>query len=145
MSLGGGAASSALACMAVGFVLLVPMFAQNVNCASLAAFNLRSKFSALTFKVAPLRASDKDETLSLVTPDGSVKDVTLKAGQETQTVTVNVNNVNEFAFFLSFTDNGSVPFALFDMTLTAKKMTFCDHKNKIKKSVLQRNFDLCEV
>lgn len=119
MSMGGGAAASAIACMAVGFALLVPLGASDVNCSSVAAFNLRDKFSSLSFKVAPLEDGGKSETLELISPEASFKKVTLSPTEET-TVTVSVSGIEEFAFFLRFDESGSVPFGLYDMVLTAK-------------------------
>ena len=118
MSLGGGAAAGALTCMFLGFVLLVPLGMQEVDCSSVAAFNLRNKFSSISFKVAPLENNSTTEQLSLVTPNGLIKEVNL-ANQEV-TVNVELNNVNELAFFLKYGSSGSVPFALYDMVLTAK-------------------------
>lgn len=118
-SLGGGGASIAMGAMFVGFVLLVPMGMSDVNCASLAAFNLRDKFSTLSFKVAPTQDGGKMEKLSVVTPDGMLAEYDLDPMGET-TCTLSVDGVSEFMFFLSFTDSGSVPFGFYDMELTAK-------------------------
>ena len=119
LSMGGGAASGAMACMFVGFVLLVPMGAQDVNCASIAAFNLRGKFTSLTFSAAPLQAGNKSETLSLIGQNGSLGDITLFPNAADQ-YTVDVTGVEELVFFLHFSNGGSVPYGFYDMTLTAK-------------------------
>ena len=118
LSLGGGGAAVAMTCMAIGFVLLVPMGMSDVNAASLAAFNLMGKFSTLSFKVLPTVTGGKAESLSLVTPEGTFKDVTLSPTQETA-VEVDVTGISEFSFFLRFSDGGSVPFAFYDLVITA--------------------------
>ena len=119
MSLGGGAAASAMLCMAVGFVLLVPLGAQDVNCSSVALFNLRDKFASMTFKVAPLTIEGKTEYLSIITPNGVVKKTALDPYSET-TITVNMDGVSEFAFFLEFNESESVGYGFYDLVLTAK-------------------------
>ena len=115
----GGSAAAAFACMAVGFVLLIPLGASTVDCASVALFNLRDKFATLSFKVAPLTDGGKAEQLCLITPEKTIAEVDLSPTEET-TVDVNVGGVSEFAFFLRFTDSASVAFGFYDLVLTAK-------------------------
>lgn len=111
-SLGG---SGAIGMVLAGFYFGI-FAGQDLNCGSLAAFNLQGSFKHLSFKVAPLDGKkSKTEELLLIADGKIIKTISLT--QTEQTIDVDITGVKNLVFYLSYTDSSSEAFGFYDLVV----------------------------